>query len=122
MIKTMSEKHKKINYIAKLTRVMDEGERGYSDNINHKYYAKNNFYGKATNRLNELHQDNCPRVNELAVIIDLFVNTLAAGESCMKRRTLVKIGYELLSLRDIAVKETQKRMKLYDDDGNEIKS
>ncbi len=122
MIKTMSEKHKKINYIAKLTRVMDEGERGYSDNINHKHYANNNFYGKGTNRINELHQKDCPRVNELAVIIDLFVNTLAAGESCMKRRTLVKIGYELLSLRDIAVKETQKRMKLYDDDGNEIKS
>ena len=122
MIKTMSEKHKKINYIAKLTRVMDEGERGYSDKINHKYYAKNNFYGKGTNRINELHQKDCPRANELAVIIDLFVNTLAAGESCMKRRTLVKIGYELLSLRDIAVKETQKRMKLYDDDGNEIKS
>jgi len=121
---TMSKtkKNKKINYIAKLTRVMDEGERGYSDNINHKYYAKNNFYGKGTNRINELHQKDCPRANELAVIIDLFVNTLAAGESCMKRRTLVKIGYELLSLRDIAVKETQKRMKLYDDDGNEIKS
>jgi len=121
---TMSKikKNKKINYIAKLTRVMDEGERGYSDKINHKHYANNHFYGKGTNRINELHQKDCPRVNELAVIIDLLVNTLAAGESCMKRRTLVKIGYELLSLRDIAVKETQKRMKLYDDDGNEIKS
>ena len=51
----MSKNHKKINYIAKLTRVMDEGERGYSDKINHKYYAKENFYGKATNRINELH-------------------------------------------------------------------
>jgi hypothetical protein len=27
----MSKNHKKINYIVKLTRVMDEGERGYSD-------------------------------------------------------------------------------------------
>ena len=117
----MSKNHKKINYIAKLTRVMDEGERGYSDKINHKYYAKENFYGKGPNRINELHGKDCPRVNELAVIIDLFVNSLAASESCMKRRTLVKIGYELLSLRDEVQKETRKRMKVYDDDGNEIK-
>ena len=112
---------KKVNYITKLTRVMDEGERRYSDQINHKYYAKNNFYGKGTNRINELHGTDCPRVNELAVILDIFVNSLAASESCMKRRTLVKIGYELLSLRDEVQKETRKRMKVYDDDGNEIK-
>ena len=117
----MVKKNKKINYIVKLTRVMDEGERGYSDKINHKYYAKNNFYGKGTNRINELHNTECPRVNELAVIIDLFVNSLAASESCMKRRTIVKIGYELLSLRDEVQKETRKRMKVYDDEGKEIK-
>lgn len=121
MIKTMSEKHKKINYITKLTRVMDEGERGYSDRKNHKYYAKENFYGKGTNRINELHGKDCPRVNELAVIIDLFVNSLAASESCMKRRTIVKIGYELLSLRDEVQKETRKRMKVLDENGKEIK-
>ena len=114
-------KNKKISYVAKLTRVMDEGERSYSDHINHKYYAKNNYYGKGTNRISELHQDACPRVNELAVIIDLFVNSLASSVSCMKRRTLVKIGYELLSLRDKVQEETRKRMKVYDDDGNEIK-
>ena len=112
---------KKTNYIAKLTRVMDDGERRYSDRINHKYYAKNNFYGKGTNRINELHSKDCPRVNELAVIIDSFVNSLAASESCMKRRTIVKIGYELLSLRDTVQEETRKRMKVYDDNGNEIK-
>ena len=117
----MSKNHKKINYIAKLTRVMDEGERGYSDKINHKYYAKENFYGKATNRINELHGTECPRVNELAVIIDLFVNSLAASESCMKRRTIVKIGYELLSLRDKVQEETRKRMKVVDENGKEIK-
>jgi len=108
-------KTKKINYVTKLTRVMDEGERRYSDKINHKHYAKNNFYGKGTNRINELHGDNCPRVNELAVIIDLFVNSLASSVSCMKRRTLVKIGYELLSLRDEVQKETRKRMKVVDE-------
>jgi len=108
-------KTKKINYVTKLTRVMDEGERRYSDKINHKHYAKNNFYGKGTNRINELHGDNCPRVNELAVIIDLFVNRLASSVSCMKRRTLVKIGYELLSLRDEVQKETRKRMKVVDE-------
>ena len=112
---------KKTIYIAKLTRVMDDGERRYSDRINHKYYAKNNFYGKGTNRINELHSKDCPRVNELAVIIDSFVNSLAASESCMKRRTLVKIGYELLSLRDEVQKETRKRMKVVDENGKEIK-
>jgi len=117
----MSKNRKKINYITKLTRVMDEGERGYSDKINHKYYAKENFYGKGTNRINELHGKDCPRVNELAVIIDLFVNSLAASESCMKRRTIVKIGYELLSLRDEVQKETRKRMKVLDENGKEIK-
>ena len=109
------------SYISKLTRVMDEGERRYSDKMNHKYYAKNNFYGKGTNRINELHDKDCPRVNELAVIIDLVVNSLAASESCRKRRTIVKIGYELLSLRDKVQEETRKRMKVYDDNGNEIK-
>ena len=117
--KTM--KADKINYVAKLTRVMDEGERRYSDRINHKYYAKNNFYGNGTNRISELHDKDCPRVNELAVIIDMFVNSLAASESCMKRRTLVKIGYELLSLRDEVQKETRKRMKVVDENGKEIK-
>ena len=117
----MSKNRKKINYIAKLTRVMDEGERGYSDKINHKDYASTSMYGKGTNRINELHGTECPRVNELAVIIDMFVNSLAAGESCMKRRTLVKIGYELLSLKDIVQKETRKRMKVVDENGKEIK-
>ena len=112
---------KKTNYIAKLTRVMDDGERRYSDRINHKYYAKNNFYGKGTNRINELHSKDCPRVNELAVIIDSFVNSLAASESCMKRRTIVKIGYELLLLRDKVQEETRKRMKVVDENGKEIK-
>ena len=112
---------KKVNYITKLTRVMDEGERRYSDQINHKYYAKNNFYGKGTNRINELHGTDCPRVNELAVILDIFVNSLAASESCMKRRTIVKVGYEILRLRDEVQKETRKRMKVVDDEGKEIK-
>ena len=112
---------KKTNYIAKLTRVMDEGERRYSDQINHKYYAKNNFYGKGTNRINELHGTECPRVNELAVIIDVFVNSLAASESCMKRRTIVKMGYELLLLRDKIQEETRRRMKVVDENGKEIK-
>ena len=82
------------------------------DKVNRKKYAKMNMYGKATNRLKELHDKDCPRVNELAVIIDMFVNSLAASESCMKRRTIVKIGYELLSLRDDVQKETRKRMKV----------
>jgi len=120
-------KTKKISYVAKLTRVMDEGERRYSDQMNHntrnqeKYYAKNNFYGKGTNRINDLHGDSCPRVNELAVIVDMFVNSLASSVSCMKRRTLVKMGYELLSLRDEVQKETRKRMKVVDENGKEIK-
>lgn len=114
-------KNKKTNYSVKLTRVMDEGERRYSDKVNHKYYAKNNYYGKGTNRINQLHDDNCPRVNELAVIIDMFVNSLASSVSCMKRRTLVNIGYELLALRDEVQKETRKRMKVLDENGKEIK-
>jgi|TARA_R110000751_G_scaffold79252_1_gene159803 hypothetical protein len=117
----MSKGHKKINYIVKLTRVMDEGERRYSDKINHKAYAKSNMYGKGTNRLNELHRADCPRVNELAVIIDVFVNSLAASESCMKRRTIVKMGYELLLLRDKIQEETRKRMRVLDENGKEIK-
>ena len=117
----MSKNRKKINYVAKLTRVMDDGYRSNSSKADHKYYAKNNFYGKGTNRINELHGDNCPRVNELAVIVDMFVNSLASSVSCMKRRTLVKIGYELLSLRDEVQKETRKRMKVVDENGKEIK-
>ena len=117
----MAKRDKKINYVAKLTRVMDEGERGYSDRINHKGYAKTNMYGKGTNRINELHGDDCPRVNELAVILDMLVNSLAAGESCLKRRTIVKIGYEILRLRDEIQKETRKRMKVVDENGKEIK-
>ena len=117
----MSKNRKKINYIAKLTRVMDDGERRYSDKMNHKHYAKENYYGKGTNRINELHGKDCPRVNELAVIIDSFVNSLAASESCMKRRTIVKIGYELLLLRDKVQEETRKRMKVVDENGKEIK-
>ncbi len=117
----MSKNRKKINYITKLTRVMDDGERRYSDKINHKYYAKENYYGKGTNRINELNGKDCPRVNELAVIIDSFVNSLAASESCMKRRTIVKIGYELLLLRDKVQEETRKRMKVVDENGKEIK-
>ena len=100
------------SYISKLTRVMDEGERRYSDKINHKEYAKMNMYGKGTNRINELHGDDCPRVNELAVILDMFVNSLASSVSCMKRRTLVKIGYDMLRLRDKVQDETRKRMKI----------
>ena len=105
-------KNKKVSYIAKLTEVMDEGERRYSDKINHKYYAKTNMYGKGTNRINELHGDDCPRVNELAVILDMFVNSLASSISCMKRRTLVKIGYDMLRLRDKVQDETRKRMEI----------
>ena len=112
---------KKTNYIAKLTRVMDEGERRYSDKINHKEYAKMNMYGKGTNRINELHSKDCPRVNELGVIIDMFVNSLAASESCMKRRTIVKMGYELLLSRDKIQEETRRRMKVVDENGKEIK-
>jgi hypothetical protein len=103
---------KKTNYVDKLTRVMDEGERSYSDKINHKYYAKNNFYGKGTNRINELHRAECPRANELAVILDSLVNSLAAGESCISRRTLVKVGYDLLSLKDKVQEDTRKRMTI----------
>ena len=105
-------KNRKVSYIAKLTEVMDEGERRYSDKINHKYYAKTNMYGKGTNRINELHGDDCPRVNELAVILDMFVNSLASSISCMKRRTLVNIGYDMLRLRDKVQDETRKRMEI----------
>jgi len=98
------------DYVAKLTRVMNEGERSYSDEINHKHYAKENFYGKATNRLNELHEDDCPRVRELACIVDKFVNTIASGKSCMSRRALVKIGFEILNQREKATENTRKHM------------
>jgi len=105
----MSKNHKKINYtkeknyVAKLTRVMDEGES--RENMEHTY-------GKATNRLNELHQDDCPRVRELAHIIDIFVNTIASGKSCMSRRKLVKIGFEILNQRDKATANTRKHMEI----------
>ena len=99
----MSKNHKKINYVSKLTRVMDEGES--RENMEHTY-------GKATNRLNELHQDDCPRVRELGHIIDIFVNTIAAGKSCMSRRKLVKIGFEILNQRDKATANTRKHMKI----------
>ena len=69
-------------------------------------------YGKATNRLNELHQDDCPRVRELGRIVDLFVNTIASGKSCMSRRRLVKIGYEILNQRDKANDNTRKHMEI----------
>ena len=108
----MSKNHKKINYVSKLTKVMEQGERSYSDKVNHKNYAKMNMYGKATNRLNELHEDDCPRVNELAVIIDKFVNSIASGKSCMSRRSLVKIAYEILNQRDDAMENTRKHMSL----------
>ena len=91
---------------------MEEGQRSYSDKINHKEYAKTKMYGKATNRLNELHEDDCPRVKELAVIIDTFVNTIAAGSSCMSRRRLVKIGFEILNQRDKATANTRKHMEI----------
>ena len=71
-----------------------------------------NMYGKATNRLNELHEDDCPRVNELAVIIDKFVNTIASGKNCMSRRSLVKIAYEILNQRNDAMENTRKHMSL----------
>ena len=108
----MSKNHKKINFVSKLTKVMEQGERSYSDKVNHKKYAKMNMYGNATNRLNELHEDDCPRVNELAVIIDKFVNSIAAGKSCMSRRRLVKIGYEILNQRDDAIASTRKHMEI----------
>ena len=103
MIKTMSKNHKKINYVSKLTRVMDEGES--RENMEHTY-------GKATNRLNELHQDDCPRVRELGHIIDTFVNTIAAGRTCMSRRRLVKIGFQILNQRDKATANTRKHMEI----------
>jgi hypothetical protein len=114
-------KNRKVSYGVKLLKVMSEGKRGYSDKINHKHYAKENYYGKGTNRINELYGNDCPRVNELAVIVDTLVNSLAASESCMKRRTIVKIGYELLLLRDKVQEETRKRMKVVDENGEEIK-
>ena len=93
---------------------MEQGERSYSDKVNHKNYAKMNMYGKATNRLNELHEDDCPRVKELAVIIDKFVNTIASGKSCMSRRRLVKIGCEILNQMDDATANTRKHMEIYE--------
>ena len=99
----MSKNHKKINYVSKLTRVMDEGES--REDMEHTY-------GKATNRLNELHQDDCPRVRELAHIVDIFINTIASGKSCMSRRKLVKIGFEILNQRDKATANTRKHMEI----------
>ena len=99
----MSKKNKKVKYVAKLTRVVDEGE--CRENMEHTY-------GKATNRLNELHQDDCPRVRELAHIVDIFINTIASGKSCMSRRRLVKIGFEILNQRDKATANTRKHMEI----------
>ena len=82
---------------------MDEGES--RENMEHTY-------GKATNRLNELHQDDCPRVRELGHIIDIFVNTIAAGRTCMSRRRLVKIGFQILNQRDKATANTRKHMEI----------
>ena len=82
---------------------MDEGES--IENMQHTY-------GKATNRLNELHQDDCPRVRELGRIIDIFVNTIASGKSCMSRRRLVKIGFEILNQRDKATANIRKHMEI----------
>jgi hypothetical protein len=101
------KKNKKVKYVSKLTRVMDEGE--YDQSIANKH---NLISSKATNRLNELHDDDCPRVRELGHIIDMFVNTIASGKSCMSRRKLVKIGYEILNQRDKATKNTRKHMTL----------
>tara|TARA_Y100000401_G_scaffold3579_1_gene2541 strand:+ start:251 stop:547 length:297 start_codon:yes stop_codon:yes gene_type:complete len=95
------DKNKKTKYVAKLIKVMDEGES--FDEFKH-------IYGKATNRLNELHQDDCPRVRELGRIIDKFVNTIASGKSCISRRRLVKIGFEILKQRDKATDNTLKHM------------
>ena len=39
----------------------------------------------------------------------------------MKRKTLVKIGYDMLRLRDTIQEETRKRMKVVDENGKEIK-
>ena len=114
-------KNRKVSYGVKLLKVMSEGKRGYSDKINHKHYAKENYYGKGTNRINELHGNDCPRVNELAVIVDTLVNSLAASESCLKRQTLVKVGYDMLRLKDKIQEETRKRMKVVDENGEEIK-
>jgi len=99
-------KTKKTDYVSKLTRVIQESDEGES------FDEMRYIYGKATNRLNELHQDDCPRVRELARIVDLFVNTIASGKSCMSRRRLVKIGYELLNQRDKASENTRKHMSL----------
>ena len=45
-------------------------------------------------------------------IIDTFVNTIASGKSCMSRRRLVKIGFEILNQRDKATNNTRKHMSL----------
>ena len=76
------------------------------------------MFGKGSNRINELHDSNCPRVSELARIIDIFVNGLEAKESCLKRRAIVKIALELLRLTYIVQKETLRRMKVVDENVN----
>jgi hypothetical protein len=98
-----SKFRKESKYVAKLTRVMDAAE---------VRYHQGHHYGKSTNRLNELHQDECPRVKELATIIDAFTNTLASGKNCMTRRCLVKIAYDILRLQDKATVNTRKNMRI----------
>jgi len=48
------------------------------------------------------------------------VNNLASSVNCMKRKTLVKIGYDMLRLRDKVQDETRKRMSVVDENGQEI--
>ena len=114
-------KNKKTSYVAKLIRVMDEGELGMTDKWLRKDALKKNYYGKGSNRINELHDSLSDRTVELARIIDMFVNSDASSESCLKPRTIVNTGYEILRLRDKVQKETRKRMKEVDENGKEIK-
>ena len=105
---------KKTNYVSKLNTVMEEGKTNDRKDFStkHKVHIWSLPYGASTNRLNELHQDDCPRVRELGHIIDMFVNTIASGKSCMSRRKLVKIGFEILNQRDKATENTRKHMTI----------
>tara|TARA_R100000008_G_scaffold68843_1_gene46116 strand:- start:76 stop:420 length:345 start_codon:yes stop_codon:yes gene_type:complete len=98
---TKKSKTKKPKYVARLCRVIDEGEIRYH---------QGHFYGESTNRLNELHQNDCPRVKELATLIDSLTNTLASGANCMSRRSIVNIAYEIIRMREKANKNIRKRM------------
>ena len=66
-------KNKKTSYVAKLIRVMDEGELGMTDKWLRKDALKKNYYGKGSNRINELHDSLSDRTNELARIIDIHL-------------------------------------------------